>query len=206
MVFFVLSGFLISSAVIRDHQNQRWTWAKYSTDRLTRLYVVLIPGLLLTLVWDLSGLHLFGTNPIYTGNGADWINDYFDVNSRLSSTALLGNASFLQTILVQPLGSNDPLWSLAFEFWYYVLFPCLYIASFQSSKLRTRAGFLLVAIATLLFVGEGILIYFPIWLFGTFLCLRQVGVPFKSANSSAFVDGDLDAVCDNDDGGSSQCD
>ena len=33
------------------------------------------------------------------------------------------NAFFLQTIVGPTFGSNGPLWSLAYEWWYYVLFP-----------------------------------------------------------------------------------
>jgi hypothetical protein len=35
----------------------------------------------------------------------------------------LGNLCFVQTVSVPVYGSNGPLWSLANEFWYYVMFP-----------------------------------------------------------------------------------
>ena len=171
MVFFVLSGFLISSTVIRDHKLRKWSWRKYSADRLTRLYVVLILGLILTLAWDQAGLSFFGTNPIYTGNAAEWRNDYFDVPSRLNAETFLGNTLFVQTILVQPLGSNDPLWSLAYEFWYYLLFPVLFIAFGRSTRTTTRLGLILIASAIMLFVGKLIVFYFPIWLLGGLVCV-----------------------------------
>lgn len=38
---------------------------------------------------------------------------------------MLGNIFFLQTIVTPVVGSNGPLWSLANEFWYYLIFPLL---------------------------------------------------------------------------------
>jgi peptidoglycan/LPS O-acetylase OafA/YrhL len=43
---FVLSGFLISSTVLRSQVSGNW-WRDYAVNRSVRLYVVLIPGLLL---------------------------------------------------------------------------------------------------------------------------------------------------------------
>lgn len=166
MVFFVLSGLLISSAVSRAHTLGRWSWGKYSVDRLTRLYVVLVPGLILTLMWDVAGLETFGTNAIYTGELTEWKHDYFDVESRMSAETLLGNVAFIQTILVEPFGSNEPLWSLAYEFWYYLLFPCLYFALAKGPRLQKSFALLLIAGMICLFVGRSIVLYFPIWLLG----------------------------------------
>src|ERR1700730_1719957 len=45
MVFFVLSGFLISASIMRKHSSGRWSTGEYALDRATRLYAVLIPGL-----------------------------------------------------------------------------------------------------------------------------------------------------------------
>ena len=42
-----------------------------------------------------------------------------------SVTAFIGNMFGLQTILVPSFGGNFPLWSLANETWYYILFPLL---------------------------------------------------------------------------------
>jgi len=47
MIFFVLSGFLISGSAIKACQEKRWSWRWYLTNRFTRLYVVLLPALVL---------------------------------------------------------------------------------------------------------------------------------------------------------------
>lgn len=56
IVFFVLSGFLISSTVIRSHVLGKWSWRDYAINRATRLYVVLVPGLLFGFFWDRMGV------------------------------------------------------------------------------------------------------------------------------------------------------
>lgn len=98
MVFFVLSGFLISGSIFRERRTGKFTWRRYAVNRLTRLYVVLIPGLLLTLFWDQLGMAMFPSNPIYTGEAVGWKSDYFDVASRLTVWVGVKNLLFLQTI------------------------------------------------------------------------------------------------------------
>ncbi len=56
MVFFVMSGFFISASILREVRTGRWSWKNYLTSRATRLYLVLIPGLLLTALWDHASL------------------------------------------------------------------------------------------------------------------------------------------------------
>jgi peptidoglycan/LPS O-acetylase OafA/YrhL len=168
MVFFVLSGFFISASVIRDCDRRRWSFKHYLTNRFVRLYVVLIPGLLLTVLWDFWGLDLFGGNAVYSGEPQPWQNSYFAVADRLGLEAFLGNLFFLQTIYVPPFGSNEPLWSLSNEFWYYILFPCLWIALFYRPVPRVQRLALLAASMVLMgALGLDIVLYFPIWLLGT---------------------------------------
>jgi len=170
IVFFVLSGFFITASVVRENTQLTFSWRKYFVNRLVRLYVVLIPGLLLTLAWDNIGLAFFGSHPIYTGASQVWKNDYFPVENRLGVVTLVGNLGFLQTILVQPLGSNEALWSLAYEFWYYLLFPMFYIGIWGKGSAATRISLVIVGLVTLFAVGRGIALYFPIWLLGSALC------------------------------------
>jgi peptidoglycan/LPS O-acetylase OafA/YrhL len=123
VVFFVLSGYLVGGSVLTAYQAGRWSWTHYALRRMTRLWVVLLPALLLTWALDSLGRHwghagyegafgsLYGSGPTVAAP-AD-----------LRASTFLGNALFLQTIAVKCYGTNGPLWSLANEFWYYALFP-----------------------------------------------------------------------------------
>src|SRR5579859_7896369 len=67
MIFFVLSGFFISRSVIADQQHRRFEWGSYLIKRLSRLWIVLVPALLLTFLWDLIGRALGGAS-FYEGH------------------------------------------------------------------------------------------------------------------------------------------
>src|ERR1700742_1036888 len=58
IVFFVLSGYLISSSIFRLERRAAWSWRLYLTHRLVRLWIVLFPALLLGFLWDSMGVHL----------------------------------------------------------------------------------------------------------------------------------------------------
>ena len=164
VIFFVLSGYLISQSVLRDLGSRRWSWGRYATHRLVRLWVVLLPGLVLGGLWDWLGLHSEMAPGLYHGQLVARMIP--DVAFNLTARAFFANVAFLQTIHATVFGSNGPLWSLAYEFWYYAMFPLGLFVVRAGSTLRTRlgCGALLAGIAW--FVGMQALIYFPIWLAG----------------------------------------
>lgn len=168
MVFFVLSGYFIASSVMRDLDAGRWSWTRFLTNRCVRLYVVLIPALLLTACWDRAGVTLSGDSPIYQGGGGQYV--VTDIREKSSPTDLLGNAFFLQTLLVPTYGSNDPLWSLSNEFWYYMLFPCLCLIGIRTGQLSSKLGTVVIGCG-IAYVCWDLLDLFPVWLMGASLAL-----------------------------------
>ena len=164
ILFFVLSGFFIIGSIHESVQRQQWSIRNYIINRLTRLWIVLLPSLLLTLCWDHLGLMLYSDAYTYAGTLIN-ISPESPV-LHLGITNFAGNLFFLQTILVTTFGSNGALWSLSNEFWYYVLFPILYFffTKKQTNLKRMLLFFLFTSI--LLFVGKTISIYFMVWLLG----------------------------------------
>ncbi|MFN3683208.1 MAG: acyltransferase family protein [Fimbriimonadaceae bacterium] len=172
MVFFVLSGFLVGSGVVRSMERGEWSWSRYAVNRFTRLYVVLVPALLCCWLLDRLGMAVNGIHGIYAGGGYNGILPE-PVADRHSLVVFLGNLAFVQTILVPTFGSNGPLWSLANEFWYYVLFPLLWV--FAKRPLRPD-GLLAGAalIAGLVFVRPHIAWLFGVWLMGAALAFAPL--------------------------------
>jgi peptidoglycan/LPS O-acetylase OafA/YrhL len=159
MVFFVLSGFWITGSVNRRIE-QKGFWSGYLIDRLSRLVIVLVPALALGGVLDWYGSH-FLTSPIYSGlSGAHSLR--VPVESRLTWDTLVANLLFLQTIIRPSFGSNGPLWSLAYEFWYYVWFPALLLLT------RRRLSWALIALGVGL-LSPVLTAGFLSWLAGTAL-------------------------------------
>ncbi|GGH11041.1 acyltransferase family protein [Silvibacterium dinghuense] len=165
MIFFVLSGYLVGGSVLRSFSAGRWSWRGYLLNRLSRLYMVLLPALLLGGAFDLLGLHLFGSAGLYGGrSGSHELTT--PVAAHLHLTTLAGNYLYLQGILVPVFGSNGPLWSLANEFWYYLAFPLLLLAFLPKVRISARMLHGIVLAAILWFVGPFIAVYFLAWLAG----------------------------------------
>ena len=125
VIFFVLSGFVIGASALRRRQEHRFTWGGYCRDRVTRLYLVLLPALLLGFLWDQAGMHLFGTAGIYGAHFGDVVT--VPVESTTTWRAYFMNAMFMQKFFAEPAGSNAPLWTLSHEFWCYLALPLLFI-------------------------------------------------------------------------------
>ena len=171
IVFFVLSGYLVGGAGLRLVQAGRFHAGHFFLRRLARLWIVLLPALVLTMLIDGIG----GDGPVYQGQ-------YFErfasgpapgsapgsaLSSHWAVSTLLGNAFFLQTIHVPTFGTNSPLWSLANEFWYYAIFIFGLIA-WGGGKFRWArtifSGALVVAL--IVWLPVEIAAYFAIWMFG----------------------------------------
>jgi peptidoglycan/LPS O-acetylase OafA/YrhL len=164
VIFFVLSGYLISGSVFRSLEQGRWSWKDYLIHRLVRLWLVLLPALVLCAGWDCARLAMNG--------GAASLLDRMHANG-MTWKIFVGNVLFLQDGIVRTFGSDRVLWSLAAEFWYYMLFPLGLLALRRGTAVRSRllygAGFLLAAAIA----GRWILVLFPVWLCGTALALAK---------------------------------
>jgi peptidoglycan/LPS O-acetylase OafA/YrhL len=166
MVFFVLSGYFISSTILRDVRRGKWSWGAYLTNRGVRLYIVLVPALLLTVCWDQLGIALTRNGAIYQGVGDQ--NVVRNVHDTSGLFAFFANLLYLQTLVAPPLGSNSPLWSLSNEFWYYMLLPCLCTCFMRGYAPWKRLTFLGLAVLIGALVHP-LLWSFPVWLLGAAL-------------------------------------
>lgn len=152
VVFFLLSGWLVGGSLL-NKRSHPGAFAHYAIDRMTRLWIVLIPTFVLILV---LGMVSAKVDPHVLSVAAN--NDY-------SASAFLGNLVGLQKIAVPTFGGNFPLWSLSNETWYYVLFPLLVIAVGTKSW-RKCAASAVGAGALACLVGGPIMLYFVIWVMG----------------------------------------
>ncbi|MEO6784957.1 MAG: acyltransferase [Chthoniobacteraceae bacterium] len=144
IIFFVLSGYVIAYSTFARNQDAR----KFVVARLSRLYSVVLPALLLTFVLQRIGASLNA--------------EYYQQYSRGAELPrYLITAAFLQNIwlLAASPASNKVFWSLSYEFWYYALFG---VAVFLKSK-RVR-NVALVAILSL--ITPEIVLLLPCWLTG----------------------------------------
>jgi len=145
IVFFVLSGFVIAYTAERKARD----WRIFAAERLSRLYSVALPALILTAILDLVGRRWDSTL-------------YEELAPSSHYWERIGlSVAFLQqsgNLGARP-GSNGPYWSLAYEFWYYAGFAAL----FYPCSLRSKVC---VCIVVLIAMTPKILLLMPIWLSG----------------------------------------
>lgn len=152
VVFFLLSGWLVGGSLL-NKLGEKGAIASYAVDRVTRLWLVLIPAFLLTL---LIGILTHEVNP----TGFD-----FALDNEYSVAAFAGNLFGMQDAAVARFGGNFALWSLANEFWYYVLFP-LCLLGLYKGKLRRRVAAVAASIVICGLLSGSLVLYFSIWLLG----------------------------------------
>lgn len=144
MIFFVLSGYMVGGGVLRALHSGAWSWRDYAISRFTRLYVVLIPALLLTWWLDAAGQKLLPSSAVYAGQAQNGLHLLADPAAGHSLVVFLGNLLFLQDLVCPVFGTNGPLWSLSYEFWYYLLFPCVLLI-FHARRWWEKVAYVLLA-------------------------------------------------------------
>ena len=150
-------------AVNKLHKNC-FVLSDYFISRFSRIYTVLVPALLLGGVLDFVGIMFFNGSEIYTNA------DKYDIGTRFESnlnwTTFIGNIMNMQGILVYRFGSNLPLWSLANEWWYYIMFGLLVEAYKSRYTVWRSAGVYIFVIFCLWGFPLKITLWFSIWLIG----------------------------------------
>jgi len=161
MTFFVLSGFVI--AFVTDQREQ--TLAVYAASRLARLYSVILPAMLLTVLLDAVGQSI---------NAESYLNSHATTGDGKVAGYLLSIFMLNQSWgLNQHFGSDGAYWSIPYEFWYYFIF-----GSVMLLKGWRRAVF---ALAGATIAGPKILFLLPVWLLGVgvyYLLKRKPAVQF----------------------------
>jgi len=166
IVFFVLSGYVIVQTTHGRCRSPR----DYVVARLSRLYSVVVPALLLTAVlWPLGSDLDPALYSQYARGGTSW---------RYLLTFLHLNETWFFDAYPP---SNTPFWSLGYEAWYYVLFGVAWFV--KRPKLRWS---LLVVCA--LAAGPKVLLLLPVWLLGAAACFwRERLVVARNVAVAGFV-------------------
>lgn len=176
MVFFVISGFLVGGLTLLRTDRNKPKIADYFIKRTARIYTVLIPALVVGGVLDLIGRTYLNGDAIYTQARSLGI-----MILPVAPADRLGLLNFIDNLFLLQfngaLGSNGPLWSLAYEWWYYMIFGSVLIMLTGAKVARTCAVVALVAMVVFL-PGE-LLLWGTIWLMGTGTALFAARFPFR---------------------------
>lgn len=151
IVFFVLSGFVIS-LVVSGRERDLFTYAR---QRISRLYSVVIPALVLTIVCDAIGLMM---NPDFYYNGP-W--GYPSDNQILRYVLTFFFLNHTWWMPDMSPGINGPFWSLCYEASYYTFIALIFFSS---------GVFRVVSVVSLALVtGPSIVALLPVWGLGFLL-------------------------------------
>jgi peptidoglycan/LPS O-acetylase OafA/YrhL len=145
-IFFVLSGFVVRYVT----RLKRHSIGEYWIDRGARIYSVVLPAVLFTVVADT--VSCLASPSFYLGNWSG--------NLDRPWLRLLTNLTFTSQVWSHSIAlfSNGPFWSLSYECFYYALYGCFF---YLSGTLRIGLLFLVAALA-----GPHILFLLPLWLLG----------------------------------------
>ncbi len=173
MMFFVLSGFLVSSSVEKAWRNGEGSWLHYAVARLSRLWTVAIPAIVLGVLIDFAGSQFASGKNIYF-ESLSTLGAFGDhvVADSLTGWNIAGALLFLQGLVTKIPGSNVPLWTLSAEFWFYVAFPAFFsLTRSQRSPIWVGAWIL----ATIFLLLTGLASGFFIWSLGwaAWFCRRS---------------------------------
>jgi peptidoglycan/LPS O-acetylase OafA/YrhL len=197
IVFFVLSGYLVGGRAIEALRAKVFEWPKYLIARLSRLWTVLIPCLILTFILDRISVSLGAGEYVISNWSSLFLPGWIANGDAWSISRFLGNAFFVVNFLVPQYGTNISLWSLANEFWYYALLPALALLPFGSAKQRGLAlAVIAIFVLILTRVSPIVTLYF---LFGFCIWLLGAGAyfirPSPTASAAALLIGASALVC-----------
>ena len=151
LFFFVLSGFVIHLRYARklkaEGHDAEFDWLPFIRRRARRLYPPLFAAVALTFLLDswgrFLGFAIYNQSTPYA-----LIN--VSVVPHLGLVTLAGNLAYLMETYVPVYGSNGPLWSLKFEWWFYMAYPLFWWLTRRS-----------LALATILMVGLFVVSFQP---------------------------------------------
>ncbi len=154
MVFFVISGFMVAYSTNNKSRSGNYDFRGYFLDRWSRIYSVLFAAIGFTLALDFVGSNY---SSVYS-NPAFIPQDRFVLRLIVNLISIQGIWGYR----IQ-LGSNPALWSVGYEFVYYILFGVLYFRE----KIFNRSWFGVVLIMCILgIIGWKMAAYFSIWMAG----------------------------------------
>lgn len=166
VVFFVLSGFVI--AYVTDTKEA--TWQDYCASRVSRIWSVAIPALIITFMIDSVGVRvapeLYLDQPWYGGDRP--------VLRYVASFFMLHEVWHLKLVP----GINAPFWSLSFEAFYYLAFAFIFYSKSWSRWLVVSFLFIIA--------GPLIAVLFPLWLLGYLAYLKSKRITLSAVASSVY--------------------
>lgn len=186
LVFFLLSGFLISYSTIRKlNQPAGYSFTQYFIERFSRIYSAFIPALLFILLLDFISIKMMP--------GGYQYHDAFNAKTFFGNVLMLQDFPFIKHTPVHSLtsfGSARPLWTLAIEWWIYLFFGYFVLVILRKKiKIQHLIVLGIFAIVPMFNLvagrGNGLFMY---WLFGSMIYLILITNVLDSIKKTCQMD------------------
>jgi peptidoglycan/LPS O-acetylase OafA/YrhL len=169
VIFFVLSGYLVGGKAISLFQSDSVAteWQHFFADRFSRIFVVLLPALILSFAVLLYLRTEAANAPFMTSAHWGWAMSA-PIDSDFSLRRWVSASILLNEFISKSLAVDSPLWSLAYEWFYYMAALGLVLAA---RKVFSLAALVAITYAAVLFAlalifNSHILFLGLLWLFG----------------------------------------
>src|SRR5262249_54564136 len=132
VLFFVVSGFLVGGPAWRLIAESRFRFEVYLINRFARIYLVYLPALALVFVFDRAGKSFFldtrfyGVRPLFP----------VAIFDEWTWPQIPCHLMTLQGIVCTPWGADPPLWSLGYEWAFYLIAPLIFIPLLSVARRR----------------------------------------------------------------------
>jgi len=171
ILFFVLSGFVIYYSSEKAKQNRQLKFKDYFIKRFRRIYPIFLVSLIVAYcATSISNKTLMP----------------FDGHNLTGNLFNLQDIKRIPGMWFKPYYGNNPLWSLSYEWWFYLLFFPVFKYAAANVQKYYALGISVVGFITFLLYNNKISItleYFFIWWSGVELCrawLAKGTIDFKS--------------------------
>jgi len=116
VIFFILSGFLITYSLFSKISKSEYFFGKYFVDRFSRIYAAFIPALIFVALLDYISIKVGSEGYRYFSA--------FNIKTFIGNILLLND--FPNFKIVTSFGSGRPFWTLAVEWWIYMFVGYLF--------------------------------------------------------------------------------
>ncbi|NGO00123.1 acyltransferase [Grimontia sp. S25] len=157
IIFFFFSGYFIHGTIKRGIDNNEFYFSYYLLNRFFRFFIVLLPVLIITFFLDSIALSYSSVYHLGEVDGSVPPKEKVDISLIIFIINLLS----LQELIGSHFGSNSPLWSLSFEFVYYLLWP--FIIFFF---LKRSVFFPILVVFAIYLINEKVILLLPCWMIG----------------------------------------
>jgi peptidoglycan/LPS O-acetylase OafA/YrhL len=194
VIFFLLSGFLISLSVFQKHAEPTYDFRAFFIDRFCRIYAAYLPALIFIACLD----RYIADSPLYSGPNTINDGNHFDLLTWIGNLFMLQDFPLFQVArrlgaqehswFFGPFGSAGSLWTISIEWWIYMLFGTLVFFILRARKPLSIKGWIVLALIAIEpayhFVGGPDQCLTMLWCIGMAVSLFFLALPKLAASWS----------------------